>query len=152
MMTSTTRADRPTGSGRRLRIGAVLLVAGLLAVSCSLTNAGCTGQTLTALDAQEESFFSNGDEPYVAVIQFRVTPGIPRLDPGALPRQPPEIATHIDDGDSATIPAAMAATSFPNVQAATSATSSPVARPRSSAPSPSPWRATPARGAPSTAS
>ena len=28
-----------------------------------------------AVDAQEESFFSNGDEPYLAVIQFRVKPG-----------------------------------------------------------------------------
>ena len=66
----------------------MLLVAGLLAVSCSLTNAGARGQTLTAIDAQEESFFSDGDEPYVAVIQFRVIPGIAGLDPGALPRQP----------------------------------------------------------------
>src|SRR6185503_6051598 len=108
-------AGPAAGRRRRWRVGAVLVVGVLLAAGCSLTNAGLQGQTLTAIDAQEESFFSNGDEPYVAVIQFRVTPGIAGSTQVRFLGNLAEIATHIDDGDSATIPAAMAATSFPNV-------------------------------------
>jgi hypothetical protein len=108
-------AGPAAGRRRRWRVGAVLIVGVLLAAGCSLTNAGLQGQTLTAIDAQEESFFSNGDEPYVAVIQFRVTPGIAGSTQVRFLGNLAEIATHIDDGDSATIPAAMAATSFPNV-------------------------------------
>ena len=50
-----------------------------------------------------------------AVIQFRVTPGVAGSTQVRYLGNLSEIATHIDDGDSATIPAAMAATTFPNV-------------------------------------
>jgi hypothetical protein len=99
-------------SGRRLgAIGAIIVVGAIIA-ACNVT---VDGNTLTALDAQEESFFSNGDEPYVAVIQFRVTPGVPGSTSVRFLGNLQEIAQHIDDGDSASIPDAMAATSFPDV-------------------------------------
>jgi len=112
---SSNRPSNRQSPRRWLGVVAVIAVLGLVATACSLGNAGVRGETLTALDAQEESFFSNGDEPYVAVIQFRVTPGIAGSTRVHFLGNLSEIATHIDDGDSASIPAAMAATSFPNV-------------------------------------
>jgi hypothetical protein len=115
MPTSAVR-PAPASTGRpRRKVAVLLAVAAVLAASCSLHSAGVQGQTLTAIDAQEESFFSDGDEPYVAVIQFRVTPGIAGSTQVRYLGNLSEIATHIDDGDSASIPAAMGATSFPNV-------------------------------------
>jgi len=109
-------AGPAAGRRRRWRVGAVLIVGVLLAAGCSLTNAGLQGQTLTAIDAQEESFFSNGDEPYVAVIQFRVIPGVPGSTQVHFLGNLQEIATGIDDGDSATIPDSLALASYPDVQ------------------------------------
>lgn len=106
----TTRSRR-----RRHRLGAVAVAAGVL-VAATACNVTMDGQTLTAVDAQEESFFSNGDEPYLAVIQFRVTPGVPGSTDVRFLGNLSEIAQNIDDGDSATIPDSMALTSFPNVR------------------------------------
>jgi hypothetical protein len=112
---TTTTASRTSGRTRRRRLGGVALAAGLL-VAASACNASMDGQTLTALDAQEESFFSNGDEPYLAVIQFRVIPGVPGSTEVHFLGNLAEIAQHIDDGDSATIPDSMARTNFPDVR------------------------------------
>src|SRR4051812_38915025 len=112
---SEQRSARRGHSRRWLGVAAVAALLALVASACTLSNAGVQGQTLTALDAQEESFFSDGDEPYVAVIQFRVTPGIAGSTQVRYLGNLSEIATNIDDGDSASIPAAMGATSFPNV-------------------------------------
>ena len=117
-MSTSTTATSPVpnrGRKRRLRLGGVAIAAGLL-VAATACNATMDGQTLTALDAQEESFFSNGDEPYLAVIQFRVIPGVPGSTQVQFLGNLAEIAQHIDDGDSATIPDSMALASFPNVQ------------------------------------
>ena len=104
---------RPRRSRRTaLRLGAVGTVAALVLVAC---NVSVTGTTLTALDAQEEAWYSNGDEPYLAVIQFRVTPGVPGSTETRFLGNLQEIAQHVDDGDTVNIPASMAATSFPDV-------------------------------------
>jgi hypothetical protein len=96
-------------------LGAAAIAAGVL-VGVTACDATMDGQTLTAVDAQEESFFSNGDEPYLAVIQFRVIPGVPGSTHVRFLGNLAEIAQHIDDGDSATIPDSMALASFPGVQ------------------------------------
>jgi hypothetical protein len=116
-MTSTTATApvRTRSRRRRLRLGGVAIAAGVL-VAATACNATMDGQTLTAIDAQEESFFSNGDEPYLAVIQFRVIPGVPGSTHVQFLGNLAEIAQNIDDGDSATIPDSMALASFPDVQ------------------------------------
>jgi hypothetical protein len=91
---------------------AALAVTGVALAAC---NVKVDGNTLTAVDAQEEAWYSNGDEPYVAVIQFRVTPGVAGSTQTQYLGNLQEIAQNVDDGDTATIPDAMAATSFPNV-------------------------------------
>ncbi len=91
---------------------AALVGAGLLLVACHVT---VDGNTLTALDAQEEAWYSNGDEPYVAVIQFRVTPSVAGSTQTRYLGHLQEIAQGVYDGESAAIPDAMAATQFPNV-------------------------------------
>lgn len=105
----------PSGHGQRphrrlLRLGAVAIVGVVAACNVSVR-----GSTLTVLDAQEEAWYSNGDEPYVAVIQFRVTPGVAGSTSVQFLGNLQEIAQHIYDGDSAPIPEAMAGTSFPKV-------------------------------------
>lgn len=110
---SVLTAHRPHRGRRGLRVGALGVVGALALAAC---NVSIDGNTFTALDAQEEAFYSNGDEPYVAVIQFRVTPGVPGSTSVRFLGNLQEIATGIDDGDTATIPDAMAATSFPNVR------------------------------------
>src|SRR5690349_21376432 len=116
--TAVTAPEPATRRTRRRRLGGAAVAAGLL-VAATACNATMDGQTLTALDAQEESFFSNGDEPYLAVIQFRVIPGVPGSTQVHFLGNLAEIAQNIDDGDSATIPDSMALTSFPDVQFAT---------------------------------
>ena len=100
------------GWGRRLRLGGAAVAVGLVLTACNVT---IDGNTLTALDAQEESWYSDGDEPYVAVIQFRVTPGVAGSTQTRYLGNLQEIAQGIYDGESAGIPDAMAATKFPNV-------------------------------------
>ncbi len=112
-MSAPEETDNHRPSRRRAgRVLAALAVAGVVLMACNVT---VDGQTLTAIDAQEESWYSNGDEPYVAVIQFRVTPGVAGSTQTRYLGHLQEIAQHVYDGDSATIPDAMAATSFPNV-------------------------------------
>ena len=113
--TAATSVERPRARRRRRRLAGVAVAAGVL-VAATACNATVDGQTLTAIDAQEESFFSNGDEPYVAVIQFRVIPGVPGSTQVHFLGNLQEIATGIDDGDSAAIPDALALASYPDVQ------------------------------------
>lgn len=113
-MSTSSSVHRPRARRQRgLRFGALVAVGALALAACNVT---VDGNTLTAVDAQEEAWYSNGDEPYVAVIQFRVTPGVPGSTSVQYLGNLQEIADHVDDGDSATIPDAMAATSFPDVQ------------------------------------
>jgi hypothetical protein len=109
--TETTR--RGGGRFRRSRVVGPLGVA-LIALLFASCNWSTDANRLTALDAQEESFFSDGDEPYMAVIQFRVTPGVPNSTQVQYLGHLQEIATNIDDGDSASIPDAMGRAQFPN--------------------------------------
>jgi hypothetical protein len=96
-------------------MGAIALVGGLVLASC---NATVQGTTLTVVSAQEDSFFSNGDEPYVAVIQYRVIPGVPNSTQVHYLGHLQEIGTHMYDGSVATIPDAMGKMDFPNVRLA----------------------------------
>ena len=50
----------------------IILLVAVLAAACTV-NVGAT--SLTVVQAQEDGFFENGDEPYVAVIKWRVIPG-----------------------------------------------------------------------------
>ena len=113
--TTTAPEARSRTRKRRFRLGGVAVAAGLL-VAATACDATVDGQTLTAIDAQEESWFSNGDEPYVAVIQFRVIPGVPGSTQVHFVGNLQEIAQNIDDGDSATIPDAMGLATYPDVQ------------------------------------
>lgn len=116
-MPITTARTTPAQSRtrRRRRLGGIAVAAGLL-VAATACDATMDGQTLTAVDAQEEAWYSNGDEPYVAVISFRVIPGVPGSTQVQFLGNLQEIAQGIDDGDSATIPDAMALASYPDVQ------------------------------------
>lgn len=102
--------DRP--KRKVLGLGVIAVVAVLLVAACNVT---IDGNTLTVVDAQEEAFYSNGDEPYVAVIQFRVTPGVPGSTSVNFLGNLQEVGNHMYDGSSRPIPDAMAATNFPNV-------------------------------------
>jgi hypothetical protein len=77
---------------------------------------------LRVADAQEESFFSNGDEPYFVVIGFRSrfdTPGSTQTFwSGYLDD---DWADGVDDGDRRNIPRDMGLLSFPGVQPVTAA-------------------------------
>lgn len=113
--TATTPSARSASRRRRHRLGGVAVAAGLL-LAVTACDATMDGQTLTAIDAQEESWYSNGDEPYLAVIQFRVIPGVPGSTEVHFLGNLQEVAQNIDDGDSATIPDSMALASYPDVQ------------------------------------
>ncbi len=104
--------ERPPRRRRLLALGAIGVV-GVLLAACN--NVTVQASTLTAVDAQEESWYSNGDEPYVAVIRFRVKPGVVGSTQVQFLGNLQEIAQDIDDGDVASIPAAMGATTFTNV-------------------------------------
>jgi hypothetical protein len=106
------------GTRRRkvgFRAGGVALVGGLILSAC---NVSIQSQTLTVNSAQEDGFLSNGDEPYVAVIQFRVIPGVPNSTQVHYLGNLQEVGTHMYDGSSATIPDAMGLMSFSNVHMA----------------------------------
>lgn len=115
MPTSTTAPSTRNGTRRRPRRVAGIAVAAGLVLATAACDATIDGQTLTAIDAQEESWYSNGDEPYLAVIQFRVTPGIVGSTQVHFLGNLQEVAQHMDDGDSAAIPDAMGLASYPNV-------------------------------------
>lgn len=102
------RSRRPVG---RLALG--IAAVGLLLAACN--NVTVQASTITVVDAQEESWYSNGDEPYVAVIRFRVKPGVAGSTSVQFLGNLQEIDDHMDDGDVASIPAAMGATTFSDV-------------------------------------
>ncbi len=112
--TAPSIADRTGTRRRRRRVGGIAVAAGLVlaTVACDAT---IDGQTLTAIDAQEDAWYSNGDEPYLAVIQFRVTPGIVGSTQVHYLGNLQEVGQHIHDGDTATIPDAMGLASYPDV-------------------------------------
>lgn len=94
----------------------VLLLLCLLAAACTV-DIGAT--TLTVVQAQEDGFLQNGDEPYVAVIKWRVIPGTPGSASAEFIGNLDELATGADDGAVLGIPSAMGAVNFENVQSAT---------------------------------
>ncbi len=58
----------------RKKAGLVLLV--VLAIVASACDYGSTATQLTVVIAEEDGFFSDGDEPYVMIVQWRATPGV----------------------------------------------------------------------------
>lgn len=72
--------------------------------------------TLTVVQAQEDGFLQNGDEPYVAVIKWRVIPGTAGSASAEFVGNLQEIGSGLDDGDVRAIPAAMGAVNFENIQ------------------------------------
>ncbi len=71
--------------------------------------------TLTAVDAQEESWLSDGDEPYIAVIRFRSRFGQVGSTQATFLGGLKELHSGADDGDSMTIPDSMGRSNFSNV-------------------------------------
>ena len=94
----------------------LLLLFSLLAAACTV-DVGAT--TLTVVQAQEDGFLQNGDEPYVAVIKWRVIPGTPGSASAEFIGNLDELATGADDGAVLGIPSAMGTVNFENVQSST---------------------------------
>jgi hypothetical protein len=94
-------------------------VALLVALATTAALAGCDwkvdAQTFRVSDAQEEGIFSDGDEPYLAVIQFRVKPGIAGSTSVQYLGNLQELHSGADDGDVMGIPDAMGRAHFPGV-------------------------------------
>lgn len=93
----------------------LLILLSVIAAACTV-QVGAT--TLTVVQAQEDGFLQNGDEPYVAVIKWRVIPGTAGSASAEFIGNLQELGSGMDDGDSASIPAAMGAVDFTNVQSA----------------------------------
>lgn len=85
----------------------------MLAAACQI-DVGAT--TLTVVQAQEDGFFENGDEPYVAVIKWRVIPGTPGSASAEFIGNLTELGSGADDGAVLGIPAAMGTVDFPDIQ------------------------------------
>lgn len=100
---------------RSLTLPLVLLLA-LVAAACTV-QVGAT--ELTVVQAQEDGFLQNGDEPYVAVIKWRVIPGTAGSASAEFIGNLQELGSGMDDGDSASIPAAMGTVDFPDIQFST---------------------------------
>ena len=98
---------------RRASVVAVIAAVAMLATACQIDVAATT---LHVVQAQEDGFLQNGDEPYVAVIQWRVIPGEAGSTQVSFLGNLAELGSGMDDGDSATIPASMGAASFGGVQ------------------------------------
>ncbi|MEZ5244315.1 MAG: hypothetical protein R2707_04395 [Acidimicrobiales bacterium] len=94
----------------------LLLLLAVLAAACTV-DVGAT--SLTVVQAQEDGFFENGDEPYVAVIKWRVIPGTPGSASAEFIGNLTELASGADDGAVLAIPSAMGAVTFENVQNST---------------------------------
>jgi hypothetical protein len=94
-------------------------VALLVALASTAALAGCDwkidAQTFRVADAQEEGIFSDGDEPYLAVIQFRVKPGIAGSTSVQYLGNLQELHSGADDGDVMGIPDGMGRAHFPDV-------------------------------------
>ena len=96
-------------NSKTLRAFVAVAAVGLVASACEVDTAAVR---LNVIDADEEAFFSNGDEPYIAVIKWRVTPGTPgSTQVSLLTEVSDELATRMDDGDSVAIPASAGAAS-----------------------------------------
>lgn len=91
----------------------LLLVLALLAAACQI-DVGAT--SLTVVQAQEDGFLQNGDEPYVAVIKWRVIPGTAGSASAQFIGNLQELGSGADDGAVLGIPAAMGAVDFPDIQ------------------------------------
>ncbi|MGI9602929.1 MAG: hypothetical protein ACR2QE_13670 [Acidimicrobiales bacterium] len=98
---------------RRSSLVAVLGVLALVASACQIDVAATT---LHVVQSQEDGLLQNGDEPYVAVIQWRVIPGEAGSTEVSFLGNLAELGSGMDDGDSAPIPASMGAASFSDVQ------------------------------------
>lgn len=91
----------------------LLLLFAVVAAACTV-DVGAT--TLRVVQAQEDGFLQNGDEPYVAVIKWRVIPGTAGSASAEFIGNLQELGSGMDDGDSASIPSAMGAVTFDDIQ------------------------------------
>ena len=90
-----------------------LLVLALTAGACTIE---VGAHTLTVEQAQEDGFLQNGDEPYVAVIKWRVIPGTADSASAEFIGNLVELATGADDDDELSIPSNMGEVDFEDVQ------------------------------------
>jgi hypothetical protein len=101
---------------KSLARAAVVVVIGLIAAACQIA---VSADTLRVVQAQEDGFFENGDEPYVAVISWRVIPGTAGSASAQFLGNLTELGSGADDGAVLPIPAAMGAVDFADVQTST---------------------------------
>lgn len=94
----------------------LLVALALVAAACTI-DVGAT--SLTVVQAQEDGFLQNGDEPYVATIQWRVVPGTPGSASTRFIGNLQELASGADDGAVLSIPSAMGSVHFEDVQNST---------------------------------
>ncbi len=116
-----TKKDTTTAVPRRGRTATKLVAAlsgfGLLASACvSTQDVDLNMETLTVVTAQEDGFFSDGDEPYVAVIEWRAVPGEPGSTRTQYKGNLAELSTGAFDGEILSIPASMGSSDFNNLQ------------------------------------
>jgi hypothetical protein len=100
---------------RRRGTAALVAVAAAMALVAAACNVNVDAHTLTVVQSQEDGFLQNGDEPYLATIQFRSTPGVAGSTNVNFLGNLSEVGSGMDDGDSASIPDAMANVTFNDV-------------------------------------
>lgn len=79
------------------------------------TNWSIQTSTLTTTTIQEDGFLGDGDEPYIATISFRSTPGVPGSTSANYLGGIFELSSGAEDGDVLNVPPPMGRATFSNV-------------------------------------
>jgi hypothetical protein len=127
----TRSRSRPRSRALLRLAGTTMLAAALLGVVIPAPAGAATGapalptvdtrtwvidaNTMTTANIQEDSWFSDGDEPYIAVIGYRSRFGTPGSTNAVFIGGLRELSGGADDGDVLSIPDSMGRVSFPSV-------------------------------------
>lgn len=107
----------PTRARTATKVMAALAGLGLMASACvSTQDADLNMETLTVVTAQEDGIFSDGDEPYVAVIEWRSIPGEAGSTRTQYKGNLAELSDGAFDGEVLSIPASMGSSDFNSLQ------------------------------------
>ncbi len=94
------------------RLGLFVAAIAMIATACQYT---VTNDQLTVVQAQEDGFLQNGDEPYPAVVAWRSTPGVAGSTSVQYLGNLQEFASGLDDGDTVTVPLSMGEAFFDDI-------------------------------------
>lgn len=94
---------------------AVLIPVIAVVVAATACTVEVSAHTLVVHDAQE-NFFGDGDEPYLAVVKWRVIPGTAGSASAEFIGNLEELSGDADAGESFPVPASMGSVSFAGVQ------------------------------------